>query len=117
MGNTTDYNGPYDVAEVQQGNFSGSGRVYLAHKATSPTTFYSDAPIAAVQILSSGGSVLQTWAFNTSTGGSGSTWTEHQPTAITIPNHRLTCSTHKHDSIQLFVNVNGFINEQVLFCN
>ena len=75
MGNTTDYNGPYDVAEVQQGNFSGSGRVYLAHKATSPTTFYSDAPIAAVQILSSGGSVLQTWAFNTSTGGSGSTWT------------------------------------------
>jgi hypothetical protein len=75
MGNSADYNGPYDVAEVQQGNFSGSGRVYLAHKVTSPTTFYGDAPIAAVQILSSSGSVLQTWAFNTSSGGSGSTWT------------------------------------------
>lgn len=74
MGGSADYNGPYDVAEVQQGSFSGSGRIYLAHKVTSPTTYYSDAPIAAVQLLSSSGSVLQTWAFNTSTGGSGSTW-------------------------------------------
>jgi hypothetical protein len=73
-GSSADYTGPYDVAEVQQGGFSGTGRVYLAHKVTSTTTFYGDAPIAAVQILSSGGSVLQTWTFNGSTGGTGSGW-------------------------------------------
>jgi hypothetical protein len=74
MGSTADYNGPYDVAEVQQGAFTGTGRVYLAHKVTSATTFYGDAPIAAVQILSASNSVLQTWTFNTSTGGTGSGW-------------------------------------------
>ena len=75
MGNNSDYNGPYDVGEVRT-DFSGTGRVYIGVKVTSqPNTFYSDIPIAGVQILNSAGtSLLASWIFNTSTGGSGSTW-------------------------------------------
>ena len=72
MGTTVDYNGPYDVGEVQT-NFSGSGRVYIGHKITSSTPYYSDVPIAGVQIIS-GTTLVASWIFNTSTGGSGSGW-------------------------------------------
>ena len=72
MGTTVDYNGPYDVGEVQT-NFSGSGRVYIGVKVTSSTTFYNDVPIAGVQIIS-GSTLVASWIFNTSTGGSGSGW-------------------------------------------
>lgn len=75
MGSTADYNGPYDVGEVQT-NFTGSGRVYIGLKVTSsPNTFYSDVPIAGVQVLnSSGDSIIQSWIFYTSSGGTGSGW-------------------------------------------
>ena len=74
MGSAADYNGPYDVGEVQT-DFSGSGRVYIGVKVTAATTFYNDIPIAGVQIVSSNGStLLASWIFNTSTGGSGSGW-------------------------------------------
>jgi len=72
MGNTADYNGPYDVGEVTT-NFSGSGRVYIGVKVTASTTFYNDVPIAGVQIIS-GSTLVASWIFNTSTGGSGSGW-------------------------------------------
>lgn len=74
MGSTADYDGPYDVGEVQV-DFSSSGRVYIGVKVTASTTFYNDVPIAAVQILDqSKSTVLENWIFNTSSGGSGSAW-------------------------------------------
>ena len=74
MGSTVDYNGPYDVGEVQT-DFIGSGRVYIGVKVTASTTYYNDIPIAGVQVISSNGStLLASWIFNTSSGGSGSGW-------------------------------------------
>lgn len=72
MGSTADYTGPYDVGEVQT-DFIGTGRVYIGHKVTSSTAFYSDVPIAGVQIIS-GTTLVASWIFNTSTGGSGFGW-------------------------------------------
>lgn len=75
MGSTADYTGPYDVGEVQT-DFTGSGRVYIGVKITASTnTFYNDVPIAGVQVLnSSGNSIIQSWIFWSSSGGSGSGW-------------------------------------------
>ena len=72
MGTSSDYNGPYDVGEVQT-DFSGTGRVYIGVKVTASTTFYNDIPIAGVQVIS-GTTLVASWIFNTSTGGSGSGW-------------------------------------------
>lgn len=72
MGNSSDYNGPYDVGEVQT-DFSGSGRVYIGVKITGPTTYYNDVPIAGIQIIS-GSTLVRSWIFNTSSGGTGSGW-------------------------------------------
>ena len=72
MGNATDYTGPYDVGEVQT-DFTGSGRVYIGVKITASTQYYNDVPIAGVQIIS-GSTLVASWIFNTSTGGSGSGW-------------------------------------------
>lgn len=72
MGNSYDYNGPYDVGEVQT-DFTGTGRVYIGVKVTSTTTYYNDVPIAGVQIVS-GGTLVASWIFNTTSGGSGSGW-------------------------------------------
>ena len=72
MGNSSDYTGPYDVGEVRT-NFTGSGRVYIGVKVTAATTFYNDVPIAGVQVIS-GTTLVASWIFNTSTGGSGSGW-------------------------------------------
>ena len=75
MGTTSDYTGPYDVGEVQT-DFTGSGRVYIGVKVTSSTTYYNDVPIAGVQIIS-GSTLVRSWIFNTSSGGSGSGWQTH----------------------------------------
>mgnify|MGYP001226338223 FL=1 len=72
MGNSNDYDGPYDVGEVQT-NFSGSGRVYVGVKVTANTTYYNDIPIAGLQIRT-GATLLASWIFNTNSGGSGSGW-------------------------------------------
>ena len=72
MGSTADYNGPYDVGQVQT-DFIGTGRVYIGVKVTASTTFYNDLPIAGVQVIS-GTTLVASWIFNTSTGGSGSGW-------------------------------------------
>lgn len=112
MGTTADYTGPYDVAEVQQSSFTGSGRIYLGHKATATTTYYNDAPIACVQILSSSNTLLQTWVFNTSTGGSGSGWQTYtsQSAAQTtgLPVTPSTVSGYTYTSISTSTNVGRF---------
>jgi len=72
MGNSNDYTGPYDVGEVQT-DFSGTGRVYIGVKVTAATTYYNDIPIAGVQVIS-GSTLVASWIFNTSSGGSGSGW-------------------------------------------
>ena len=69
-GSSADYNGPYDVGEVQQAA-SGTKRIYLGVKVTCSTTYYNDLPIAGVQHLNSSGVVQNTWIFN----GNNTTWT------------------------------------------
>ena len=73
MGSGDDYDGDYDVAQVQT-DFTGSGRVYIAVKTSaSGASYMGDVAIAGVQIIS-GSTLVRSWIFNTSTGGSGSGW-------------------------------------------
>ena len=72
-GSSADYNGPYDVGEVQQ-SYSGTVRVYLAHKVTALTTYYNDTPVAAVVHTNSSGTIQNNWIFHSSSGGTGSGW-------------------------------------------
>jgi len=69
----SDTSSNYSVSEVQQ-NYSGTGRLYLIHKATGATSFYNDVPIACIQVLNaSGTSINQQWWFGASNNGQG--WT------------------------------------------
>lgn len=71
MGSTADYNGPYDVWQsdpVLASPNGSSARVYLAHKFTSPTSYYSDAAVACVQHFNSGGTLLNSWNFSSTIG-------------------------------------------------
>ena len=72
MGGSGDYNGPYDVGEVQT-NFTGTGRIYVGVKVTASTVYYNDIPIAGLQIRT-GSTLLASWIFNSNSGGSGSGW-------------------------------------------
>lgn len=72
MGNNDDYDGPYDVSQVQT-DFNGSGRIYIGAKNTSNTEYRNDIAIAGVQLLS-GSTLVKSWIFNTSSGGTGSSW-------------------------------------------
>ena len=72
MGNGDDYDGPYDVAQVQT-DFTGSGRIYIGAKNTSNTEYRNDIAIGGVQLLS-GSTLVKSWIFNTSSGGTGSSW-------------------------------------------
>lgn len=65
----------YSVSEVQS-SYSGTGRLYLIHKATGATTYYNDAPIACIQVLNaSGTTVNEQWWFGAQ--GNGQGWTTH----------------------------------------
>ena len=68
MGNSSDYDGNYDVSEVSiPSTFSGSARIYLGVKVSieSGSTFYADVPVAAIQILNSAGtSLLESFVFS-----------------------------------------------------
>ena len=69
----SDTSSNYSVSEVQQ-NYSGTGRLYLIHKATGATSYLNDVPIACIQVLNaSGTSINQQWWFGTSNNGQG--WT------------------------------------------
>ena len=71
----SDTSSNYSVSEIQS-SYSGTGRLYLIHKATGATTFYNDAPVACIQVLNSAGtSVNEQWWFGTSNDGQG--WTTH----------------------------------------
>ena len=71
---TSDYTGAYDVEQVQF-SFSGStARIYIGIKTTASPTYYNDIAVAAVQLLSSSGTVKNTWIFHDTSGGSGSGW-------------------------------------------
>ena len=113
MGNANDYNGPYDVGEVRT-DFSGTGRVYIGHKATSSPTFYSDVPIAGVQIINPDGtSLLASWIFNTSTGGSGSTWQTYTASISGsstqgFPVTPATASGYTYVNLSTTINANRF---------
>jgi len=84
MGGSSDYDGPYDVGEVQVPlNMSGSKRVYIGVKITSGNVIFSDIAIPGVQLVSAAGtSLLASWIFNREGGGSGSGW---QTTTSEIP--------------------------------
>ena len=106
-----DYSGAYDVGEVQT-NFTGTGRVYIGVKATSSPTFYSDVPIAGVQIIS-GSTLVASWIFNTSTGGSGSGWQSYQSqtaaqSAQGFPVTPQTASGYTYASITTSNNIGRF---------
>lgn len=67
----SDTSAPYSVSEVSQA-YSGSGRLYLIHKATGSTSFYNDVPIACIQVLdSSGTTVNEQWWFGLQGDGQG----------------------------------------------
>jgi len=75
MGNSADYNGSYDVGEVQT-DFTGNGRIYIGIKVTAPTTYYNDISIAGIQVLNSTkNGIIAHYIFSTSNGFSGSSWT------------------------------------------
>jgi len=87
----SDTNANYSVSEVQV-DATGSKRLYIGHKSTATTTYYSDAPIAAVQILNSSGTTVlhnywfggnqnQGWASTTSGVSAGTTGLSMSPTA------------------------------------
>lgn len=72
MGNSNDYDGGYDVSDVNiPATFSGSARVYLGHKMSIVApgeTYYGDTPIACIQILNSAGnSLLKSWNWSGNT--------------------------------------------------
>ena len=78
---SNDYTGPWDVSETQV-NATGNRSIILALRVTAATTYYNDICIAGVQRLSSTGTVLNNWVFNTSSGGTyGSQW----KTSISAP--------------------------------
>lgn len=67
----------YSVSEVQQ-DYSGTGRLYLIHKAagSGQSSFYYDAPVACIQVLNSTGTVVnQQWYFGVS--GNPAGWETH----------------------------------------
>lgn len=71
----SDTSSNYSVSEVQQ-DYSGTGSLYLIHKATGATTFYNDVPIACIQILNSSGTgIVEQWWFGDF--GDGKGWTTH----------------------------------------
>ena len=111
MGNNTDYNGPYDVGEVQT-NFSGSGRVYIGVKVTASTVFLNDIPIAGVQVIS-GTTLVASWIFNTNSGGSGSGWQTYtsQITGSStqgFPVTPATASAYSYSNISTSTNAGKF---------
>lgn len=114
MGSASDYNGPYDVGEVEV-DYSGSARVYIGTKChILGSTFYGDIPIAGIQIVnSSGTSVLASWIFNSSTGGTGSTWQTTTSlisgtSTLGFPITPATAATYIYSNISTSTNIGRF---------
>ena len=75
MGGNSDYDGNYDVSDVNvPSTFSGSARIYIGHKVSIVTgsTFRADCAIACIQILNSAGTtLLKSWNWS---GGTHQGW-------------------------------------------
>ena len=69
----SDYTGAWDVSETQV-NATGNRSIILGLKVTTNPTYVNDICIAGVQRISASGTVLNSWIFSTSSGGTGSTW-------------------------------------------
>jgi len=69
MGNSSDYDGNYDVSDVNvPSSFTGSARIYLGHKNTAGSALFGDIAIACIQILNSTGtSLLKSWNWSGNT--------------------------------------------------
>ena len=115
MGNSSDYTGGYDVSEVQT-DFANSaaayGRIYLGIKVTAATTFYNDISVAGIQILdSTRTNLLQSWIFNTSSGGSGSSWQTtysaiYGTSATGFPTTPATAKNYSYTNMSTSTNIN-----------
>ena len=68
-----DYTGAWDVSETQV-NATGNRSIILGLKVTANPTYVNDICIAGVQRISSTGTILNSWIFSTSSGGTGSSW-------------------------------------------
>lgn len=81
MGNADDYDGNYDVSDVNvPSTFSGSARLYIGHKVSIPTgsVYRSDVAIGCIQILNSAGNtLLKSWNWS---GGTHQGWENKQTT-------------------------------------
>lgn len=108
MGSTADYNGPYDVSETQV-YLDGQYHLYIGVKVTTSPVYYSDISIAAVQILSSTNTVLQTWIFNSNANG-WKTYTSQTVARVKqgFPVNPLTASSYNYVDIGTSTNVNRF---------
>lgn len=84
MGNSNDYDGNYDVSDVNvPSTFSGSARIYIGHKVSIPTgsTFRADVAIACIQILNAAGTtLLKSWNWS---GGTHQGW-ENKNTNVEV---------------------------------
>lgn len=109
MGGTADYNGPYYVYTSNPTTNVGNGkRFYLAHKTTSPTTYFSDLPIGGVQHFNSSGTLLNSWIFYSQGGGSGSTWQTTTSTSITNISSGFSIAAETYGSIGSTATANIF---------
>ena len=113
MGGSSDYNGPYDVGEVQT-NFVGSGRIYIGVKVTVSPTYYNDVPIAGVQVVNSANDTLdEDYIFASSIGGTGSNWTTVKEevsgsSSQGFPNSPSWWSSRSYYSISTAINEDKF---------
>lgn len=94
MGNTGDYNGPYDVSDVKFNVPADDYKLYIRHKRTIGNASYwqNDTCVAHVQILDADGAVLHNIATNM---GKWQTTTTEQSTTSVTPN---TASNYTYSS-------------------
>lgn len=72
MGNSNDYDGPYDVSETEV-DVDGLYRIYIGIKVTASVTYVNDISIAAVEVVNSSNIQQYIWIFS----GTSTTWTTY----------------------------------------
>lgn len=104
-----DTDSPYSVSEIQV-DHSGSARLYIAHKSTAAPTYFSDAPIAAIQILDSAGTnVLHNYYFGANTNQGWSTTTSRHIEGTTgLSSTPTAAGAYIYSAITTNVNASSF---------
>ena len=105
-GSNADYTGGYDVSELVT-DFSGNGRIYIAHKVTASVTYFSDVPIGFVQLLDSNNNVKQAYRFNSTLGWT-TTNTNIVESGVGISETPSNVSQRPFVSIATTTNINTF---------